>query len=696
MKRRKRRKKRMNWVGIVSVFVGGAAGIYIGISLLWFLTNEDPTNLISQIKQEGVQDARQGIASSASTPTEKKPTANQTKSKSTPVNAPSGRPAERKKEQTDKQNDSMATVGSENSQPSDKPTDDELSQATPDRPEPARINLSKAEVPTQEAQEWARESASEIFQERYKNARTSLAKLAIAKEIMALADETEDDNATKYVLYDIALDIAINEQDLDRVEAITVKLLAHFRIDEAELRSKTWGELVQAKEFSEREQTLLFKEILSRSAIQLKFANPSSAVILTNIALNHFPFPIPNDTNAELRLLNQTAKLTHEKLKTFTADPSNEISAESLLESGTVQCFILNQWELGLSKLAKGSDTLLANMASDEIDVDNADPKSIHQVAEAWQKYANTIADDPTQVLQKSAIRSHALELERTAKPNAAGLTLLTIEKSIEELETQLREKTWIDTLILPQHESDDGVANGISPASPSTTSAQATITNSIGQSFSLIPASRALRIRGRTTNLRRFWIATHEVTESQWFEVMGKDWQRSSSGFASFGSAGARKDYPITEISYKDALLFCDTLNQRPEERRSRRKYRVPTVSEWVAACLGNASTAYSFGDETDAAFEYAWTDRELHPVGQKKPNDFGLYDCYNNAMELCVDTASTSPIYNGENITIAGRCLFDDDQFDERDHGISFQSLGQFSDSVVKNTGLRLVLEN
>ena len=683
-------------MGIVSVFIGGAAGVYIGISLLWFLTNEDPTKLISQIKQDGVQNTGQETAKRTQQGTARTQSNERSKSGSIVSTTQPIRQNQASGSRIGDPDRSLNEVTPQATPSADEKLEGVRTPTESNEEPSAKTETLKAEVPTQEAQSWARESASEIFQDRYKNARTSLAKLKIARELLALADETESDNATKYVLHDIALDIAINEQALDLIEAITRELLAKFTIDEENLRRTTWSKLIKSKEYSEQDQGRLIKEILSRSALHLRSVNPAAAVILTNIAQNDLPFLVPKETSAELQLLNQTAKLTNEKLDAVLSASSDQPSPESLTASGSAQCFILNQWKQGLAEIAEGADTTLASIASEEIAVDKADPKALHQVAVAWQQYANTISDDPTLVLQKSAIRHHALELAMIAKPTAAGLTLLTIEKSIEELETQLAAKTWVDGLILPQHQSDEILGSSQSRLAGAPSDTQVTITNSIGQTFSLIPAYRALRVRGRTTNVRRFWIATHEVTESQWFEVMGKDWQKSSSGFASFGSAGARKDYPIADISYQDALLFCDTLNQVPEERRSRRKYRVPTINEWVAACLGNATTTYSFGEDSVEVFQYAWNDRELHPVGQKKPNDFGLYDCYNNAMELCVDVSSTSPIYNGENITIAGRCLFDDDPNLETDHGISFQSLGQFSDSVVKNTGLRLVLEN
>jgi formylglycine-generating enzyme required for sulfatase activity len=119
-------------------------------------------------------------------------------------------------------------------------------------------------------------------------------------------------------------------------------------------------------------------------------------------------------------------------------------------------------------------------------------------------------------------------------------------------------------------------------------------------------------------------------VTQEQWEAVMDKN----PSYFK-----GPKN--PVEQVSWKDRQQFLGKLNAKSAAGGG--KFQLPSEAQWEYACRAGSTTRYCFGDEESSLGEYAWyganSGNKTHPVGEKKPNAWGLYDMHGNVTEWCQD---------------------------------------------------------
>jgi formylglycine-generating enzyme required for sulfatase activity len=125
------------------------------------------------------------------------------------------------------------------------------------------------------------------------------------------------------------------------------------------------------------------------------------------------------------------------------------------------------------------------------------------------------------------------------------------------------------------------------------------------------------------------FYLGKYEVTQAQWQDVMGTN----PSHFK------GDPNRPVERVSWKMVQEFITKLNAR----EGHTLYRLPTEAEWEYAARAGSTSKYSFGDEDAQLEQYAWYNKNdkgaTHPVGQLKPNAWGLYDMHGNVWEWVND---------------------------------------------------------
>lgn len=129
----------------------------------------------------------------------------------------------------------------------------------------------------------------------------------------------------------------------------------------------------------------------------------------------------------------------------------------------------------------------------------------------------------------------------------------------------------------------------------------------------------------------RPYYIGRYEVTQGEWERVMGTN----PSIFQESRVGRDTGRHPVDNVTWEDAQAFIEKLNQMDTTA----VYRLPTEFEWEYAARAGAEHDLTWAEIREQAWIQDVDKGTTHPVGEKKPNPWGLYDMLGNVWEWVQD---------------------------------------------------------
>ncbi|MDY0170460.1 MAG: formylglycine-generating enzyme family protein [Thermoguttaceae bacterium] len=355
----------------------------------------------------------------------------------------------------------------------------------------------------------------------------------------------------------------------------------------------------------------------------------------------------------EVQALREQWEKVQEARATLESNPNDE-AANTIV--GSWYCYVHDNWDQALPHFAKGSDSALQALADREVSSPPESATAQVELADAWWDLAQTAEPDSSRAWLTRAKYWYKQAHPQVTSPLMKAKVAQRLEESASlKLPTPRRPDRMPPLAVAP---FDAKQAARHQQAWAKYLSVPVEKTNSIGMEFVLIPPGEFIMgspesekdrssdegPQHRVRITKPFYLGVYQVTQGEYERVMGTNpsyFSRGGNGRGRVSGLDTRR-FPVEQVSWNNAVEFCQHLSALAAERSAGRAYRLPTEAEWEYACRAGTTTRYHLGDHLDtsqARFAQPTGSGRPVPVGSYGPNGFGLYDIHGNVWEWCSD---------------------------------------------------------
>jgi len=501
----------------------------------------------------------------------------------------------------------------------------------------------KSEPPPAEAQEPLRKQTHKSY--HVDQAKTAQAQTELARRMLADAEKLSAKPDERFVLLLCAGELAAAAGDVDLMFNIADQLNASFVIDVLLIERDLWKSQADAATDAKRIESLvmaadrLLDEALVTDRLDLlQELDALLGKVWSRQAAKDFRTQI-RDRRERLDRLRRYATEVRQAQAALQKSPDD---AQAHTTLGRWYGLLLVDWDRGLPHLAQGNDELAKAAAEAELRLTTSaaalpSGEDLANLANFWWNYA-----------QKAGVMFREPATQRAAHWYQEALGLLepgaqrsAVEKRLTQLEKGTR--TARPTALPKEFANSLGMRFVLMPAGQflmgtSPKGIEAALKHCREHYVKTAQERTAKRILAEgpqkpVTIQTPFYLGVVEVTQAQYQSVMGNNPSR-------FSKSDRAQTLPVENVTWNDAVEFCQRLSALPGERLYRRLYRLPCEAEWEYACrAGQPGDANSHGTARNDAWDESNADRSTRPVGTKPANPWGLFDMRGNVAEWCAN---------------------------------------------------------